>query len=112
MKINKTTEKWEKTGLLQKLSGKTKDSCAQSLEELSLFLVGKYEDKVTKQSESICSCVLPIMTRLYMENITPVPDPKTLHDSFVKFEKSTKTKKGEDRERILCEKFVKQLSCK
>ena len=82
--MNKLVSKWEKTGLLENLSTPKKIKCAESLEKLANLLVKKYGGNATKESESVCGVIIPVMRRLYDERVR-IPTGGWLLKDFLKF---------------------------
>jgi len=86
--MNKTTEKWRQTGLLEYLENETQcDELALSLEQMAL-LVFKMEFNDPKEKEQFASMVLPIVRRLY--EINPVITANLILTEFTQFYNSKK----------------------
>lgn len=87
--INEIVEKWETTGLLQELSSVKKTNCAISLEEMANLLIkkGKQPNENVKgvSSEMIAETLIPIVRRLYNENIKLMPSMQKLYEDYTKF---------------------------
>lgn len=85
--INELVEKWEKTGLLQELSDSKKINCAKSLEEMAQLLLKKDKQlkKKSKHNSFIQSFggeLIPIVRKLYNENLKKMPSAKYLYDDY------------------------------
>src|ERR1039458_4931242 len=87
--INEITEKWEKTGLLKHLTEDKKVRCAISLEEMTEILIRAKDKQLTevkgKSSEDIAGTILPIVRRLYNENIELMPTMQSLYEDYIHF---------------------------
>jgi len=86
--MNKTTEKWRQTGLLEYLENETQcDELALSLEQMAL-LVFKMDFNDPKEKEQFASMALPIVRRLY--EINPVITANSIFIDFTQFYNSKK----------------------
>lgn len=89
--INEIIKKWEKTGLLKELSAAKKINCAISLEKMENILVekGKQLNEGTNTSqffvETIAATLLPIIRRLYNEDIKLMPSMAELYKDYLNF---------------------------
>jgi len=86
--MNENTKKWEKTGLLPNTSEDIKDELANDLEELAKLLIQKYNtpnEKVKTRGGFVAGTVLPIMVRLYNENVIHFKRPMA-YELFLDFE--------------------------
>ena len=81
--MNKNTEKWRQTGLLDNLNEDQSDELASLLEVTVNRL---YEDvpPITEDSEEFASMIIPIVCRLYNE-VKPVPNIHWIYDDFKRF---------------------------
>ena len=104
--INTIVRKWEQSGLLGGLSTTRKTSCAVSLEDLAQVLVENI-DKLNevygaKGAETINCTLIPIMRRLYGEEINTIPSAKELFEDYVSTVAS-------DPETALCDLYIKDF---
>jgi hypothetical protein len=82
--MNKTTEKWRQTGLLEYLENETQcDELALSLEQMAHRLL-KDVPPYTKESEEFASMILPIVRRVYDE-ANVFPSTEWLYNDFKQF---------------------------
>ena len=82
--MNKTTEKWRQTGLLEYLENETQcDELALSLEQMAHRLL-KDVPPYTKESEEFASMILPIVRRVYDE-ADVLPSTEWLYNDFKQF---------------------------
>lgn len=64
--MNKITEKWKKTGLLDELPNEiTCNMVAQRLEEVVQYLLSTIHDPPTPEEEQFAGMILPITRRVY-----------------------------------------------
>lgn len=90
--MNKTTEKWRQTGLLEYLDNETQcDELALALESMAHRLL-KNVPPYTKESEQFASMILPIVRRVYeeivrrvYEDVNVLPSTEWLYNDFKKF---------------------------
>jgi len=88
--MNKNAEKWEKTGLLEGSSADIKDQLANGLEELAQLLILKYGDstgEIEERGGFVSGMILPILVRIYNENINEDNRPVNITNLFLDFEK-------------------------
>ena len=90
--MNKITEKWKKTGLLDETE--EIDKLALLLEDLTNILIREHEDKWSKLNlmdkihyNGFVACsILPTLVRLYRERNDVCPtDMKWFYEDFIKF---------------------------
>jgi hypothetical protein len=82
--MNKTTEKWKQTGLLENLENDIQcDELALALENMAATLL-QYSPTPTPESQEFASMLLPIVRRVY-ENIKPLPSAEWLYNDFKQF---------------------------
>lgn len=104
--VNEIVNKWKTTGLLKGLSEEKKTRCAISLEDLASFLMKQSnqlnETYGAKRAEDICGNLIPIMRRVYNENIRMVPSAEMLYEDYV-------SNVAGDPEAALCDLYVKDF---
>ena len=104
--IDEIIRKWEHTGLLEELSSDKKVRCAISLETMASILLEEKSKQLNevngKSSEDIAATILPIVRKLYNENIELMPTMQSLYEDYIGFIKG-------DMEAFLCEAYVKDL---
>ena len=81
--MNKTTEKWRKTGLLEYLANETQcDEVASALESMAVKLIDN--KPYTVETEQFAAMILPIVRRVY-EDANVLPSTEWLYNDFKKF---------------------------
>lgn len=104
--IHQIVEKWEKTRLLEELSADKKVRCAISLEEMVDILLKAKEKRLYevkgKSSEDIAATIIPIVRRLYNENIKLMPTMQSLYEDYIGFLNG-------DMEAFLCDAYAKDF---
>jgi hypothetical protein len=107
--INEIVEKWEKTHLLDELSASKKTNCAISLEEMAQLILRKAkqikEEKEKRVIQELAGELLPIVRRLYSQNIKLMPKMEQLYEDYVKF-------KSSDIEAMIIEMYVKDYTAR
>lgn len=86
--INEIIKQWKQTHLLDGLSEVKQVTCAIALEEMSQILIQKKQQLNEiyghKSSDDICGALLPIVRRLFSENISTMPSMNSLFEHYVK----------------------------
>lgn len=103
--MNKNTEKWRKTGLLEQLDNENQcDELAYALEGMILRLFEEVPP-YTDESKQFSGMILPIVRRLY-DAIKPFPNIHWIYDDFKRFYTEQKELKQE-----LWETAINKIDC-
>jgi hypothetical protein len=108
--------KWEKTGLLKYIKGKKKTLCANLLEDVGNLLLKKYQNNTTPKSEMICGTILPIVRKLFNEDVKTLPTADWLYKDYINFVENHPELNplnqdiiGQDYEAELCSIYTKNI---
>lgn len=85
---NEIVQQWKKSHLLNGLSEVKEVTCAIALEEMAQILIQNKQQLTEtygpKNSDDICGVLLPIVRRLFSENIKLMPSMNSLFEHYVK----------------------------